>query len=226
MPDSLRPHGRQPTRLLCPWDFPGKDTGVGCHFLLQGIFPTQGLNLGLPHCKQILYWVSYKESPLMQSSSSMQMHGSAGDRFTQPWINAGMDHCPTLGVCHGSGVVVGCGIHIPSISLIPSQHLPGGARSHHLSEFLQSFWFCPLLMWVSLGLETHKPLGNVHDNPRPHMQSVWQGCTEPNRSLEVDQLSQISQLSLANSPFKMGALSSRDSLKQETVSTGIDSTCI
>lgn len=64
----------------------------------------------------------------MQSSSSMQMHGSAGDRFTQPWINAGMDHCPTLGVCHGSGVVVGCGIHIPSISLIPSQHLPGGAR--------------------------------------------------------------------------------------------------
>ena len=30
------------TRLLCPWDFPGKNTGVGCHFLLQGIFPTQG----------------------------------------------------------------------------------------------------------------------------------------------------------------------------------------
>ena len=34
-------------RLLCPWDFPGKDTGVGCHFLLQGIFPTQGSNLCL-----------------------------------------------------------------------------------------------------------------------------------------------------------------------------------
>ena len=33
-----------PARLLCPWDFPGKNTGVGCHFLLQGIFPTQGLN--------------------------------------------------------------------------------------------------------------------------------------------------------------------------------------
>ena len=40
MPDSLRPHGLQSTRFLCPWDFPGKDTGVGCHFLLQGIFPT------------------------------------------------------------------------------------------------------------------------------------------------------------------------------------------
>ena len=34
MPDSLRPHGLQPTRLLCPWDFPGKDARVGCHFLL------------------------------------------------------------------------------------------------------------------------------------------------------------------------------------------------
>ena len=39
---SLRPHGLQPARLLCPWDFPGKDTGVSCHCLLQGIFPTQG----------------------------------------------------------------------------------------------------------------------------------------------------------------------------------------
>ena len=35
----LRPHGLQPTSLLCPWDFPGKDTGVGCHFLFQGIVP-------------------------------------------------------------------------------------------------------------------------------------------------------------------------------------------
>ena len=34
--DSLRSHGLQPTRLLCPWDSPGKNTGVGCHFLLQG----------------------------------------------------------------------------------------------------------------------------------------------------------------------------------------------
>ena len=39
---SLGPHGLEPTRLLSPWDFPGKSTGVGCHFLLQGIFLTQG----------------------------------------------------------------------------------------------------------------------------------------------------------------------------------------
>ena len=45
---SLRPHGLQLTRLLTPSNFPGKSTGVGCHFLLQGIFLTQELNLGLP----------------------------------------------------------------------------------------------------------------------------------------------------------------------------------
>ena len=45
----LRPHGLQPTTLLCPWDFPDKNTGVGCHFLLQGIFLTQGSNICLLH---------------------------------------------------------------------------------------------------------------------------------------------------------------------------------
>ena len=42
MSDSLRPHGLYLTRLLCPWDSPGKNTGVGCHFLLWVNFPTQG----------------------------------------------------------------------------------------------------------------------------------------------------------------------------------------
>ena len=51
--DSLRPHGLQPARLLCLWDFPGNNTRVGCHFLLQGIFPTQGSNPGLLHYKQM-----------------------------------------------------------------------------------------------------------------------------------------------------------------------------
>ena len=44
----------QPARLLHPWDFSGKNTGVGCYFLLQGIFLTQGLNPGLLHCRQTL----------------------------------------------------------------------------------------------------------------------------------------------------------------------------
>ena len=44
-----RPHGPQPTGLLCSWNFSPKNTGVGCHFLLQGIFPAQGSNLLLLH---------------------------------------------------------------------------------------------------------------------------------------------------------------------------------
>ena len=62
--DSLWPCGLQPTRLLRPWDFPGKSTGVGCHFFLQGVFPTQGLNPGLPHCRQTLYRLSHQGSLL------------------------------------------------------------------------------------------------------------------------------------------------------------------
>ena len=44
-------------------DSPGKNTGVGCHALLQGIFPTQGSNPGLPHCRRILYHMSHQETP-------------------------------------------------------------------------------------------------------------------------------------------------------------------
>ena len=56
---SLRPHGLWPIRLLCPWYFPGKNVGVDCHFLLQGIFLTQESNPGLLHCRQMLYHLSH-----------------------------------------------------------------------------------------------------------------------------------------------------------------------
>ena len=58
VPDSLRPHGLESIRLLCPWNFPGKNTRVGCHFLLQGIFPTQGWNLCLQHWDSGAYFIS------------------------------------------------------------------------------------------------------------------------------------------------------------------------
>ena len=58
MSDSLWPHG-----LYRPWNSPGQDTEMGSLSLLQGIFPTQGLNRGLPHCRQILYQLSHKGSP-------------------------------------------------------------------------------------------------------------------------------------------------------------------
>ena len=59
--DSWRPHRLQPTRLLCPWDSPGKNTGVDCHSFLQRIFQTQGSNPGLWHCRHIFYLLGYRE---------------------------------------------------------------------------------------------------------------------------------------------------------------------
>ena len=57
-PTICNPHG-----LYSPWNSPGQNTGVGSLSLLQGILPTQGSNPGLPHCRQILYQLSHKESP-------------------------------------------------------------------------------------------------------------------------------------------------------------------
>ena len=56
-PTLLQTHGLKLARCFCPWDFPGKNTGVGCHFLLQGIFLTQESNLHLLNCRWILsHW--------------------------------------------------------------------------------------------------------------------------------------------------------------------------
>ena len=64
MSDSLQPHGfYSPPGSSIQENSPGKNIGVGCHALLQGIFPTQGLNPGLPHCRQILYHLSHQGSP-------------------------------------------------------------------------------------------------------------------------------------------------------------------
>ena len=71
-------HGPQPTRLLCPWDSPGKSTGGGCHSLLQGIVRMQGSNPGFLHCRPILYCLSHQGSPIK------------GD--IHPWV--GSDHQP------------------------------------------------------------------------------------------------------------------------------------
>ena len=66
MSDSLWPYGLYPPRFLCLWSSSGKNTGVGCHAILQGIFPTLGLNprlLRLLHGRQILYCWATREVP-------------------------------------------------------------------------------------------------------------------------------------------------------------------
>ena len=66
------------TRLLRPWDFLGKSPGVGCHFLLQGIFLTQGSNLGLLHCRQTRYHLSHQGSPYRYQGSKRVMEMQLG----------------------------------------------------------------------------------------------------------------------------------------------------
>ena len=70
--DSSRPHG-----LYSPWNSPGQNTGVGSLSLLHGIFPTQGSNLGLPHCRQILYQLN-KGSPISLENSGKNSLGNIG----------------------------------------------------------------------------------------------------------------------------------------------------
>ena len=79
------------TRCLSQWDFPGKNTRVGCHFLLQEIFLTQGLNPGLPHCRQTLYCLSHQGRSESDSvvSNSLRPHG-----LHSPWNSPG----PNTGV--------------------------------------------------------------------------------------------------------------------------------
>ena len=78
--NSLQSHG-----LYSPWNSPDQNTGVGSLSLLQGIFPTQGLNLGLPQCRRFLYQLSHKGSPRVLeqvaypfSSRSSQLRNQTG----------------------------------------------------------------------------------------------------------------------------------------------------
>ena len=90
------------TRLLHPWDFLSKSTRVGCHFLLQGIFPTQGSNPGLPHCRQTLYHLSHQSGishdvlGFTHSSVGKESTCNAGDPGSIP----GLGRSPGEGICY------------------------------------------------------------------------------------------------------------------------------
>ena len=72
----------------CPWNSPGQNTGMDSCSLLQGIFPIQGSNPGLPHCRQILYCLSHRRSPLFLRSLSNTMENEEASIF-----NADSDFC-------------------------------------------------------------------------------------------------------------------------------------
>ena len=71
--------------LLCPWDSPGKNTGVGCHSLLQGILPTQGLYSGLSDCRQILYCLSLQGSPFFVYNALKSV--PTDNQWTFQWLS-------------------------------------------------------------------------------------------------------------------------------------------
>ena len=66
------------------WDSPGRNTGVGCHALLQGIFPNQGSNPGLPHCRRILYHLSHQGSPWILEWVAYPSSGGLPDPGIEP----------------------------------------------------------------------------------------------------------------------------------------------
>ena len=91
VPDSLQYHG-----LYGPWNSPGQNTGVGSLSLLQGIVPTLGSNLGLPHCRRILYQLSHKGSPRILEWVAYPFSRGSSDPGIEPGFPAlQVDSLPT-----------------------------------------------------------------------------------------------------------------------------------
>ena len=97
-------------------DSPGKNTGVGCHALLQGVFPPQGLNPGLPHCRQIIYQLSHQGNPkkAQYSVSSVQLLSRV--QHATPWTAA---HQASLSITNSWSLLKLMSIE----SVMPSNHL-------------------------------------------------------------------------------------------------------
>ena len=84
--DSLRPMDWSPPGSSVHGGSQGKNIGVGCHALLQGIFPTQGLNPSLPYCRWILYHLSHQGSP---GAYAIRVSGTGGQDFYLPrWFSS------------------------------------------------------------------------------------------------------------------------------------------
>ena len=106
MSDSVRPHRRQPTRLPRSWDSPGKNTGVGCHFFLQRIFPTQGSNPCLLHWQEDSLPLCHLRSP-EYALLLLQLSHVSRVRLCDP-IDGSPPGSPVPGILPGKNTGVGC----------------------------------------------------------------------------------------------------------------------
>ena len=86
MSNSLQPRGLHLVRLLCPWGFSREEYWRRLPCLLQGIFPTQGLDSGLPHCRQILYRLSLHQVILCHPFSSCPQSLPVSGSFPVSWL--------------------------------------------------------------------------------------------------------------------------------------------
>ena len=117
MSDSLWPHG-----LYSPWNSPGQNTGVGSLSLLQGIFPTQGSNPSLLHCRWILYQRSYQESPGPQRSlRELEVLAAYTVRGTPPLTQASSVGGPSPEPhCRPGSLALSALVHLVLYCLFPS----------------------------------------------------------------------------------------------------------
>ena len=131
--DSLQPHGLQPARRLCPLDSPGKNTGVGCHALLQGIFQTQGRNPHLLHCRQILDRLIHQGSRwgLMHFQMEQRSPRRGGKAFSRDFSSqSGSSWCHQTGHACVLSVAINLGVSGSKGLASPAPFLlPGGGLS-------------------------------------------------------------------------------------------------
>ena len=145
MANSLRPHGLQSARFLCPWHFPGKTIGVSCHFLHQGIFPTQGLN---PHILHLLNWQA-DSLPVSHPRSSFSSVKSLScvRLFETPWTAA---HQDSLSITNSQSL-----LKLMSIESViqPSHPLSSPSPAFNLSQHQGLFKWVSSLHQVAKVLE-------------------------------------------------------------------------
>ena len=161
--DSLQPH-----ELYGPWNSPGQNTGVGSLSLLQGIFPTQRSNPGLPHCRQILYQLSHQGSLKWEfqsvqfsrsvMSDSLWSHGMQHARPPYPSLTPRVysNSCPLSRWCHptiSSSVVPFCSClqSFPASGSAPVSQFSSGGQIIGVSASASVF---PVNIqdWFPLGL--------------------------------------------------------------------------
>ena len=155
----LWPHGLQPIMFLCPWDFPGKNTEVGCHFFLQGIFPIQRLNLCLLHWQADSLPLSHQFSSVQFScvqfsrsvvSDSLRPHESQHTRPPCPSPTPGVypNSCPSSWWCHpaiSSSVLPfsSCPKSLPASGSFPMSQLFSWGKGLEFQLQHQSFQWIP-----------------------------------------------------------------------------------